>query len=80
MTNQNITQCDCHPVKVLFSGTQIKDINTENGLGKTTNLQFTVILGATLHKEGIEKEWYKSRENALDFKQQAKDSLSKFGW
>ena len=46
---------------VLFSGTQttneattqIRDTNPENGLGKTINMHFTVILGATLHKESV---------------------------
>ena len=33
---------------------QIKDTNTENGLEKTTNLRFIVILAATLHKESWE--------------------------
>ena len=53
---------------VLFYGTQvtkkvtipIRDYSAENGLGKTTNLHFMIILGATVHKEGIKKEWSKS--------------------
>ena len=31
--------------------------NNKHGLGKTTNLHYTDILGATLHKEDIGKEW-----------------------
>ena len=50
---------------VLFSGTQItirgttptRDVNAKHGLGKTTNLHKIAILEATLHKEGIGKEW-----------------------
>ena len=30
---------------------QTRDNNIENGLGKTTNFYFTIILGVTLHKE-----------------------------
>ena len=48
---------------VLFSGswmtilgtTHIRDLNGKHGLGKTTNLHYTAILGATLHKEDIGK-------------------------
>ena len=32
-------------------------IYTKHGLGKKTNLHYTAILEATLHKEDIEKEW-----------------------
>ena len=35
--------------------TKTRDANTKHGLGKTTNLDFTIILRATLHKEGIGK-------------------------
>ena len=35
--------------------TQIKYYSTENGQGTITNLHYRVILGATLHKECIEK-------------------------
>ena len=35
------------------------------------NLYSTVILGATLHKEGIEKECLKSEKNALDLRELA---------
>ena len=31
--------------------------NTKHGLGKTTNLHCTAILGETLQKEDIGKEW-----------------------
>ena len=48
---------------VLFSGTQmmnkftaqIRDYSAENALGNIINLQYTVILGATLHKICIKK-------------------------
>ena len=33
-----------------------RDVNTKHGLGNTTNLHYTAILGATLHKEGIGKK------------------------
>ena len=50
---------------VLFSGicttilvtTQTRDTNTENEQGKTTNLHFPFILGATLHKESQRAYW-----------------------
>ena len=35
--------------------TQIRDYYAENGPGNITNWHFTVILGVTLLKEGIEK-------------------------
>ena len=49
---------------VLFSGTRMtiegttptRDVNAKHGLGKTTNLHYTAILGATLQKEDIGKE------------------------
>ena len=41
-------------------------------------MHFTVILGATLHKKIIGKEWSTSGKNELDFRQQAKDSMTKF--
>ncbi len=57
---------DRHPANVgcSFSGThttnfvitRIRDFSRENGLEKTTNLHFTVILETTLHKKGVEKE------------------------
>ena len=70
---------------VLFSGTQkmtkinaqTRDTNKENGPGKTKNLHFVVILGATLHNKSIGKEWQEPGKNALYFRQQAKDSLTK---
>ena len=39
--------------------------NTKHGLRKTTNLHYTAISGATLHKQDIGKEWYRSGKNAL---------------
>ena len=36
--------------------TQTRGANTKHGQGKTIDLHFTVILGATLHKEGIGKD------------------------
>ena len=33
-----------------------RDLNGKHGRGKTTNLYYTAILGATLHKEDIGKE------------------------
>ena len=70
---------------VLFPGTRTTtkvttqniENNTENRLRKTTNLLLTVIFGVTLHNEDIGKEWLRSGKNALDFRQQAKDSLNK---
>ena len=37
--------------------TSTSDVNTKHGLGNTTNLHYTAILGATFHKEDIGKEW-----------------------
>ena len=49
----------------LFSGTwmmtlattTIRDQNAKHGPGKTINLYYTAIWEATLHEEGIGKEW-----------------------
>ena len=65
----------------LFSGTwmtilattTIKDQNVKHRPGKTIILHYTAILGATLHKEGIRKEWLRSGKNVVVFKLQAKD-------
>ena len=70
---------------VLFSGTRMTnkgttptiDVNAKHGLGKTTNLHYTTILGPNLHKENIGKESERSGKNVLVFIQQVKDLLIK---
>ena len=57
---------------------QIRDINTAYGQGKTTSLHYTAILGATLHKENIWKEWERSGKNVLVLRQVK--SIIKKGW
>ena len=43
--------------RMTISGTTpTRDIKTKHGLRRTTNLYYTVILGATIHKENIGKE------------------------
>ena len=46
-----------------------RDLNAKHGLGKTINLHYIAILGATLHKEDIDKEWLRSGKNMLVFRQ-----------
>ena len=38
------------------STTELRDYRAENGLANIRNLHYTVILGATLYKEGREKK------------------------
>ena len=41
----------------IYGNAPTRGVNTKRDLGKTTNLHYFVILGATLHKEDIEKDW-----------------------
>ena len=59
--------------------TMIRDLNAKHRLGKTINLHYTAILGATLHKENIGKEWLGSGKNAKVLSQQSKYSRTKLG-
>ena len=50
-----------HPVNVEYSHfrcttTQLRVTNGKNGIPKTTNMHFTIIIGSNLHKKAIEKE------------------------
>ena len=59
--------------------TQISDYNIEDGQGKITNEFYILILGVTLQKEGIEKEWKKFGQNSQNLRQQTKGSLTRLG-
>ena len=56
---------------VIKGTTSTRDLNGKHGLGKTTNLRYTTILGVTLHK-GYRKMEISTRNTEKNIRREAK--------